>query len=73
MPVHVEPMSDAVRAISARWRPAHPPLFEGDCAPSPADIELALALLEALDAESFAWFGGAATVTALRKRLTDAA
>ena len=67
MAVNVQPLPERYRALPARLRPMHPPLFDGE--PTRADIELALALLLALDSESFGWYGGAATVARLRARL----
>ena len=46
-----------LRAISPKWRPAHRPIFEGDDPPTPADIELAIALISRVDPESAAWYG----------------
>ena len=53
--VNVTPLSPALRATPARYRPGFPPLFpDGD--PTPADIELARDLFLLLDAASKAWY-----------------
>lgn len=65
--VNVQPLPERYRALAARLRPMHPPLFEGE--PTRADIELAIALLLVLDPESLAWYGGDSTVARLRARL----
>lgn len=66
--VNVTPMSTALRAIPKRWRPNHPPIFDGP--PTRDDIVLAVELIEALDDESRAWY--ARSLESLRKSLVDA-
>lgn len=52
--VNIAAMPPEIREIPERWRPLHPPIF--DDAPSAEDIELARALLVALDPASQAWY-----------------
>jgi hypothetical protein len=52
--VNIRPMPRKYRKIPARWRPQHPPIFDGD--PTPEDRELARALFDELDPESQAWY-----------------
>lgn len=56
----------AARRRPARLRPSYPPVFVGEGQPSRADVELAIALIEALDDESHAWYAGA--LARLRER-----
>lgn len=67
MTVVVAPMPAEIRAIRKLWRPCAGPIFP-DGEPTHDEIELAIDLLDALDAESFAWYGGAAMVERLRAR-----
>ena len=55
--VNVAPMPAWARKIPARLRPVHPPIFEGD--PAPTDVELARALFRELDRDSQDWYRGA--------------
>ena len=64
--VHVEPLADWMR--KTRYRPVHPPIFCNDN-PGREQIGLALALIDALDAESQAWY--ATTAERLRERLAS--
>jgi len=57
MGVNVVPLPRWARELPARWRVCHPPVFDGD--PTPEEIALALALIDALDPESRHWYGGA--------------
>jgi hypothetical protein len=67
MTVRIEPLPAWARATKVR--PMHPPVFEGED-PTPDDIALAIDLIEALDADSRAWYGEA-LVQRLRARLDD--
>lgn len=67
-------MTVVIKPLPAAWvgkprfRPLHPPVFpDGD--PTPDDLELALELFEALDAESQSWYGGERFAQRLRDRL----
>lgn len=53
--VQILPLPDRYRSIPARLRPGHPPIF-ADGEPTPEDIALARALIDALDPESQAWY-----------------
>ena len=68
--VHVEPMPARVRQIPCRWRPMHPPIFQNG-EPTREDVLLALELVNALDAESFAWYGGEAAMRRLKAYLDE--
>lgn len=65
--VNVHPMPESYRPFK-RFRPMPPPVFP-DGAPSAADVRLALELIEALDAESRAWY--AITERSLRQCLAE--
>lgn len=52
--VNVKPMPRAYLKISEKYRPQHPPLYDGT--PTPDEIKEAHALLEALDPESQRWY-----------------
>ncbi len=66
MTVTITPMPASAR--DKRFRPLHPPIFP-DGAPTPDEIELALALFAELDSESQSWYGGAAFIAGLRAKL----
>lgn len=55
MTVDLKPMPRRYLEISEKFRPQHPPIFDGT--PTPADIAEARALFEALDPESQRWYG----------------
>lgn len=66
MIVDIHPLSSWAR--QAKYRPGPPPVFpDGD--PAPADLALALALFDELDADSQAWYGGRAFADRLRDRV----
>jgi hypothetical protein len=52
--VNVRPLPNGYLKTPAKWRPMPAPIFDGE--PSREDLELALALIEALDDESRAWY-----------------
>lgn len=54
-------------ARKTRYKPAPEPIFP-DGAPTPDEIELAIALVGELDAESLAWYGGPSFVARLRAK-----
>lgn len=54
MSVNVKPMPRSYLKISEKYRPGHPPIYDGT--PTPAEIVEAHALLEALDPESQRWY-----------------
>ena len=56
MTVNIRPMPVAYRSIPEKWRPQHPPIFDGD--PTPDDLDLARELWLALDEESQRWYSG---------------
>jgi hypothetical protein len=55
--VNIQPLADWMRRT--KCRPCHPPIF-GNGEPTAADVSLALALIEALDAESREWYAQSA-------------
>lgn len=54
MAAFLKPMPRSFLKITEKFRPGHPPIFEGD--PSGEDIAEARALFLALDPESQAWY-----------------
>jgi hypothetical protein len=55
--VNISPMPLWARALPRRMRPTPPPIFDSE--PTPADIELARELFDALDPDSQDWYSGA--------------
>jgi len=53
--VTLKPMPRAFLKVSEKFRPNHPPVFDGD--PTTADIEEARALFVELDEDSQHWYG----------------
>lgn len=66
MIVNIAPLPLAYRSISNRFRPKHPPIFQGDGEPTDADIELARELFLELDPESQEWYRGCGAFEGLR-------
>lgn len=62
--VNVRPAPAWVR--KTRFKPLPGPIFQGG-EPTREDVELALALFDALDAESQEWWGGAAFLQGFRR------
>lgn len=58
MHVQIVPLPTWARKISPRFRPQHPPIFDGE--PTQDDVDLARALFAELDPESQAWYRGSA-------------
>jgi hypothetical protein len=54
--VSIRPLPMGYREILPRFRPQHPPIFDGE--PTAEDVALARELFEALDLESQQWYGG---------------
>lgn len=67
--VHIHPLPAWARGTI--YRPGPRPIFQGG-EPSLEDVQLALALFNALDAESQEWYGGQAFVERLTQRLHPA-
>ena len=65
MTVHIEPLPTWAR--KTKFRPQPQPMFD-TADPTPAEVELALALFDELDPASRAWYGGAEFVERLRAR-----
>jgi hypothetical protein len=65
--VSIKPLPHGFRSVPRRLWCGHPPMFDGE--PTRDDIALAIELLEALDPDSFDWYGGAETIARLRERL----
>ena len=55
MAVDIRPLPASYRSIPRRLRPSHRPVFD-DWPPEREDAEIAIALIEALDDESAAWY-----------------
>ncbi|MCW5669405.1 MAG: hypothetical protein KIT86_07065 [Hydrogenophaga sp.] len=64
--VHIQPLPAWARGTI--YRPGPRPIFQGG-EPTREDVQLALALFDALDAESQEWYGGQAFVTSMQERL----
>lgn len=54
MAVTIKPMPRAFLKICPKFRPGHPPIFDGD--PTPDDFAEALALFAELDVDSQSWY-----------------
>lgn len=71
--VTIRPMPEAIRKISKKFRPQHPPVFidvvTGGV--TAADIELARELFNILDSESQEWYGGQRFLDGLEKYRGD--
>ncbi len=55
--VNIAPLPLWARALPKWMRPTHPPIFDSE--PTPADVELAHELFDALDPDSQEWYSGA--------------
>lgn len=64
--VHITPLPAWARGTI--YRPGPRPIFQGG-EPTQEDVQLALALFNALDAESQEWYGGQAFVDRMRECL----
>ena len=64
--VNVRPAPAWVR--KTRFKPSPGPIFQGG-EPTREDVELALALFDALDAVSQEWWGGQSFVSSMREHL----
>lgn len=54
MPANLKPMPRSYLKMSEKYRPGHPPVFEGT--PTPDEIKEARALFKVLDPESQRWY-----------------
>jgi hypothetical protein len=69
--VNIKPLPHGFRSVPRRLWCGHPPIFP-DGEPTRDDVALAIELLEALDPDSFDWYGGEKTIARLRERLGNA-
>src|SRR5215218_5162850 len=65
--VNIVPLPLWARKLPARWRPCHPPIYDGD--PTPEQVALAEALVSALDLESRVGMDGSVTTAGAADRI----